>query len=260
MTNLAATPDGGVLAWEAPGPADGKPILLVPGQAVTMRSWDALLPLFAEHHRVIMFDHRGIGESIEGNEPPRTTREFAHDLLVVLDAAGIDCAHIVGHSMGGRIAQWFAVDAPERVATLTLISTTGGDARFPRGADATADLASGDPSRLGPRFFRPEFLAEHPESIDIFVRPEGSIRTRRRHFEASRSHDSWAEITRISAPTLVVHGALDSITLPDAGRALAAEIPDARLLTPATGRHAPHLDHPEVPAAILDHIENHPAD
>lgn len=252
------TADGGSLEWEAHGDADDEraPLLLVAGQAVTRRSWDALVPALAAGPRTILVDHRGIGGSLEGERPPRTTAGFADDLATLLDGRGIARAHVVGHSMGGRVGQRLGIGHPDRVASLVLVATTGGDARgAKRSPQATRDLASGDPARLGPRFFTEAYLAAHPEAIGLFVRPEGTISTRRRHFEASSTHDAWDELLSIAEPTLVVHGAADSITLAENGRRIAELVPDAAYLELPGLRHAPQLEDAGFAARVLARAE-----
>jgi pimeloyl-ACP methyl ester carboxylesterase len=136
--------DGTPIAWTDAG--TGSPLLLISGQGVDSSAWDGVLPAFAADHRVIVFDHRGTGASGAGDESGYTTRGFARDAVAVLDAAGVGRAHVYGHSMGGRVAQWLALDAPERVASLVLGATTAGDlGGSPRSAAASADLASGEP-------------------------------------------------------------------------------------------------------------------
>lgn len=261
---IVELPDGGSISWEAFGPEDeaaasGPPVLLISGQAVTRESWHPVVPRLAQGRHLILFDHRGIGESAEGPTPPRTIPGFADDLRALLDGLGVDRADVIGHSMGGRSAQLLAIEHPERVRGLVLVSSSGGDAHGEqRPDDATRDLASGDPARLGPRFFSPRHLAEHPEMIRIFTRPEGTIATRRRHFEASSSHDAWDLLGRIAAPTLVIHGEADSITPVGNGRRMAREIPSADYLEIPAARHAPHLDEPAALAAIetfLDRLD-----
>ena len=77
--------------------------------------------------RVITYDHRGIGGSDKPDEP-YTTRMFAQDASGLLQALGITQAHVLGHSMGGRVAQWMALDDPERVRSLVLVASGAGQA------------------------------------------------------------------------------------------------------------------------------------
>lgn len=172
----ARTSDGASLSWTSRG--SGEPILLIAGQAVTQTSWNAFADGLSDQFTVITFDQRGIGSSSDGATPPTTTRAIARDALSVMDSLKINRFHLIGHSMGGRVAQWLALDSTDAVGTLVLIATTGGDERgFPRPAAATTDLASGDRERLASRFFSEAFLGENPYAIDVFVRPEGSPRS-----------------------------------------------------------------------------------
>ncbi|MDR7184404.1 pimeloyl-ACP methyl ester carboxylesterase [Microbacterium trichothecenolyticum] len=253
----AVTDDGASIAWSAMGSGDA--VVLVPGQAVTSGSWDGVVADLADRFRVITFDQRGIGVSTEGSDPPETTRGFARDVARVLESAGATRGHVVGHSMGGRVAQWLAIDRPDVVGALVLIATTGGDAAgFARSAEASADLASADAARLSVRFFSDEYLRTHPTAVDVFVRKEGSVRTRRRAYVASSTHDAWANLGSIRSPTLVVHGDADTITPVENGRALAEAIPRAEYLEVHGGRHAPHLDHPNVVEAVVTFLTRHP--
>lgn len=240
------------------GDREGEPIVLIAGQAVSMDSWDEVVPALSERFEVITFDQRGIGASTEGADPPRTTRAIANDAARVVESAGLGRAHVIGHSMGGRVAQWRAIEHPAAVGALVLISTTGGDARgAARAAEVTAAFVRGDADDLAPRFFSDAHLRAHPSAADVFVRSEGSAGTRRRAFEASAGHDAWDDLAAIRSPTLVVHGTEDSITPVQNGRALAAAIPGAEYLEVAGARHAPHLDHAFVIEAIVDFVERH---
>ncbi|MEQ6899331.1 alpha/beta fold hydrolase [Microbacterium sp. KR10-403] len=253
----AGTADGAALAWEQHG--TGEPLLLIPGQAVSRRTWDLIVPALAERFRVIAYDHRGIGASTLGDPAEWSTRMLAADAVAVLDAAGADRAHIVGHSMGGRIGQWLAIDAPARLASLTLISATPGDARgMPRPDAATRALAGGDPEVLGPYFFSAGFRQRHPDVLGLLARGEAPMRARRGHYVASSTHDTWDEFARITAPTLVVHGADDEITRVENGQALAERIPTAEYLE-LPGGHGIYLEDPAVVAAVVDFASRHPA-
>ncbi|WEG09443.1 alpha/beta fold hydrolase [Microbacterium horticulturae] len=253
----AVTADGATLDWEQHGTGD--PMVLIPGQAVSRRTWDLIVPALAERFRVITYDHRGIGASTLGAPAEWSTRTLAADALAVLDAAGAERAHVVGHSMGGRIGQWLAIDAPGRVASLALISATPGDARgVPRPAEATRALAGGDPVALGPYFFSEGFRRRHPDVLGLLARGDAPMRARRGHFVASSTHDSWDDLTRITAPTLVVHGADDEITPAANGRALAERIPGAEYLEVAGG-HGVYLEDPAVIAAVAEFAAQHPA-
>jgi 3-oxoadipate enol-lactonase len=107
-------PDTARIAWESDGPEDAPAVLLVMGLAYPAAMWFRLVPVLAESHRVIRVDNRGAGHTGDVPGAPYTVEIMAADCLAVLDAAGVDTAHIVGISMGGLIAQELALTAPAR--------------------------------------------------------------------------------------------------------------------------------------------------
>lgn len=253
-TRFAAAPDGTALAWSSAG--SGEPLLLISGQGVDSTAWTSILPAFGNRHRVITFDHRGTGASDAGEEGSFSTRSFARDAAAVLDAAGVDRAHVYGHSMGGRVAQWLAIDAPHRVGALVLGATTGGDERgYPRTSSATADLASGDPRKLARLFFEDSELRD--DALAFFA-PETTRRNRRLHYQASRAHDAWDLLPRITAPTLVLHGSRDELTPAANGERLAQLIPGAVLRILDGARHGYFLERPDATDPVLDFLAAHP--
>lgn len=250
MTRMARADDGAGIAWRSTG--EGEPLLLVSGQAVDSSSWDSVAPAFAESFRVITFDHRGTGRSEGGTDEAYSTRSFARDALAVLDDAGVDRAHVYGHSMGGRVAQWLAIDAPDRVAALVLGATTAGDeGGVPRSPEATADLASGDPDRLARLFFAD---GHRREDAEAFFDQKATTRAKRLHRQASRAHDTWDLLGQISEPTLVIHGADDEMTPPGNAEVVAERIPDSRLVLLPGARHGYYLEHPEATEVVVDFL------
>jgi pimeloyl-ACP methyl ester carboxylesterase len=252
-SHKATASDGAAIAWREDG--QGEPLLLISGQATGMNGWDTAVGGLARSFRIIRFDHRGTGASTEGTPDSYTTRGFAADAQAVLDAAGVTRAHVYGHSMGGRVAQWFALDYPARVASLILVSTSAGDGRgTPRSAPATASLTSGDQSRLTPLFFNPGWAQAHPEAVNQFFRIQASQRTKSLHFRASRSHDTWNLVPAITAPTLIIHGTEDALTPVDNAVMLAHQLPCAHLIQVAGAHHGLHLDHPDIRTWIEDFL------
>ncbi|MEV7606810.1 alpha/beta hydrolase [Paenarthrobacter sp. NPDC089322] len=255
--NFAVAPDGAELAWTESG--SGEPMLLIAGQATSMEGWGPTAELLSRFFRIIRFDHRGIGRSGRGEAERYTTRLMADDAAAVLNAAGVDAAHVYGHSMGGRIGQWLAIDYPLKVRTLILAATSGG-----KWADRTAGtspdkvameaLVSGDIARLAPLFFGNDWVRENPEATRTFFTSRASAWAKARHFKASREHDAWTHLAAIQAPTLILHGTEDALTpLPNATllrehirRSVLARVPGAG--------HGLHLDHPETVAWIREFV------
>lgn len=256
MPDFAIADDGARIAFAERG--TGVPVLLIAGQATGMHGWGPFADALARDFRVIVFDHRGIGASEAGDAELYTTRAFARDAVAVLDAAGVQAAHVVGHSMGGRVAQWLAVDDPERVRKLVLIATTASD-RHGTGPEArrdpavVADLLSGDRERMTPLFFDDAWAQAHPDAVTGFFTRVADRPALRGHFAASRDHDAREVIGGIAAPTLVVHGARDALTPLPQARLLAEGIPGATLLA-LDARHGLHLDTPAVAEAVRDFL------
>jgi pimeloyl-ACP methyl ester carboxylesterase len=261
---FATAADGVRLSYEVIGA--GSPLLLVSGQASDRGVWAAARADFAVRHRVIVFDHRGTGESDKPEAPPYATRGFASDAVAVLDAAGVGRAHIYGISMGGRIGQWLAIDHPGRIGALVLGCTTPGNAHGVRRPPAVdPELASGDPVRLLPYLVSPAWAASHPELLAELAaaardRPVPPY-ARRLHYLASEAHDAWDLLPTIKAPTLVVHGSEDLVNVVANAPLLAERIPGAVLHIIAGGRHAYFWENrPEASQLVLDFLARHPLD
>jgi 3-oxoadipate enol-lactonase len=101
----------------------GEPVLLIAGFACDHTIWTLVVPALAARHRVIVFDNRGVGQS-SGAETVSSIRQMAEDAAGLLDAIGLGAVHVAGHSMGGLIAQELALTHPERVRSLSLLSTS----------------------------------------------------------------------------------------------------------------------------------------
>ncbi|MFI6937780.1 alpha/beta fold hydrolase [Streptomyces sp. NPDC050418] len=255
-------PAGPRLAYRTHGPDDGEPLLLIAGLSLDLTSWPARLVdgFTAQGFRVIRFDNRDAGRStrIAARPPGRMRQLFsrpcpdaydladmAADTLGLLDALGIKRVHLVGMSMGGMIAQTLAARHPDRVATLTSIFSTTGNRRVGRPALSTiAKLLAAPPrtveesvtghiallAHIGGTGFAPDEAEERAWARGLWERTEGKRSGAQvaRQIDAIRaSGDRTAELRRITAPTLVVHGDRDRMVHPSGGRATAAAIQGA---------------------------------
>lgn len=254
---FATAPDGTRLAYDAAG--DGEPLLLLSGQGLDRRMWDRAAPDFvAAGFRVIAWDYRGTGES-DAPDAPYSTRGFARDAVAVLDAAGVTRAHAYGISMGGRVAQWLALDHPGRVGALVLGATTPGNARgVARDAEAEALLRAGDARGLAPLIASPEFLAAHPEAT-AFVQGPMPAHARRGHYQASAGHDTWDLLPRVAAPTLVVHGGEDRLNPTGNAPLMAERMPGAEVVIIPGARHG-YVEEfrEEVDRIVVEFLRRHP--
>lgn len=254
--NFAEAADGAQLAWTSEG--QGEPMLLIAGQATAMDGWGPTAELLSRSYRVIRFDHRGIGLSGKGEADRYTTRLLAEDAVAVLNAAGADSAHVYGHSMGGRIGQWLAIDEPRKVRTLILAATSGGkwpDTSTMPDKAALEALVSGDMSRLEPLFFDAAWARSNPEATHTFFNSRASAWAKARHFKASREHDAWSELGAIRSPTLILHGTEDRLTPLLNAQLLRGHIPGSVLVRVPGAGHGLHLDHPETVEWIRQFIE-----
>jgi pimeloyl-ACP methyl ester carboxylesterase len=260
-------------------PAD-PPILLVMGVGASMLWWDeGLCRMLAERGRfVIRYDHRDTGRSTTSppGSPDYTGAELVADAVGVLDAYDIPAAHVVGVSAGGAFAQLLALRSPDRVLTLTLISTspvTPVAGELPPATErfgrffATAEVDWADEQSVV------DYLVEYARVLAGDARPFDEVAARdlvrrdvaRAHdIAASENHGLVADgdaprdpVSTIAAPTLVIHGTADPMFPLEHGRRLAAEIPGARLLPLAGAGHGvARADWTTIVQAILDHTDS----
>lgn len=203
----------------------GPPLVLIAGTAFPGATWDDDLvgPLAADH-TVLTFDHRATG-STPATEARLSTRLFARDTVGLMDALGLPAAHILGHSMGGRVAQWIALERPDRVRSLILAATGPGQFRDDRPVTRGIPLHTAKGlielgyerymrEHIASTFFTPEFVTAHPERVERLVslfwehRPdlEGYLR----HVIARQEHQTADRLAELTQPALVLIGDRDT--------------------------------------------------
>src|SRR5271155_3320601 len=114
---------GARIYWDEQG--HGAPVLLIMGLGYTSHMWHRTRPVLAQHYQTVVLDNRGVGKS-DVPPGPYSIASMASDAAAVLDAAGTGSAHVFGVSMGGMIAQEFALQYPKRVRSLILGCTASG--------------------------------------------------------------------------------------------------------------------------------------
>jgi 3-oxoadipate enol-lactonase len=243
----------------------GAPLLLVAGQASDHFSWDGVHEGLAAYHRVIVYDHRGIGKSDKPTEPPYTTRMMAADAIAVLDDLRVDRAHAYGVSMGGRIGQWLGIDHGDRLGALVLCSTTPGDAHgVARDAEMSADMANfaTDPAaqaRITRTIYSAAWMAANRERLMAQLQRPVEPFAQALHFQCSQTHDAWDELPTIRNPTLVMHGSADRLNPTENAHLLASAIPGAELRLIQGGLHACSTERAaECNEIVLDFLARHP--
>ena len=261
---------GPVELWVADdGPSDGDPVVLLAGADTPGFRWAPSFVdrLAAAGHHVIRYDHRDCGRSTTlGPDAGYLLGDLAADLVALLDSLGVDDAHLVGRSMGGMIAQVVALDHPDRVASLTLLSTTPGvdDDRLPGPDDEFVEkmmrrLYAGPPDDHAGRVEWLVELADHmagtayPLDVEAeVVLADAQLRTgwtpeSGHGVAAFGSPTRLDRLPEIEQPTMVVHGTADPVLPIEHGRALALGIDGAVYV------EVDELGH-EAPAAFLDEL------
>jgi len=250
MTYLSSF-DGTRLWFDVVG-KDGDPILLIAGNGCDHSVWNSVLEAFAKEHQVIYYDHRGTGKSDDNFTGTWSTRDFARDAACVVRAAGFERVHAYGHSMGGRVAQWLAIDHPEAIGALVLGATSLGEKHgVPRPLEATRAMMSGDPAALQRMSYTDEWIEQNSELAKGGAPNPTSRESFMAHLAASTSHDTWEELPRISNPTLVLHGSDDQITLAANAELIVDRIPGAQLLLIHGARHVYWAGFPQANDAIF---------
>jgi 3-oxoadipate enol-lactonase len=247
---------GVLLHFRLHGAADAPAVVLVNSLGTDARIWDAAIERLAADYRVLSYDKRGHGLS---DAPPGdySLDDHVADLLGLLDFVGIERVALAGVSVGGLIAQGFALAHPERLAALVLCDTV------PKLGDATMWNGRIDAIRRGglaaiadpimERWFSAEFRRTHPDELagwrNLFVRSDaqgycGTCAT-------LRDSDLSGRLGAVVTPTLVLVGEHDGSTPVEMVRACAQAIPGARFdIIPDAG-HIPSIEQPAATAALM---------
>jgi 3-oxoadipate enol-lactonase len=221
----------------------GEPLLMIQGMSGTHVSWgEPFLAPLRESFDVIAFDNRGIGLSAP-IDAPFTIVEMAEDAAGMLDALGVESAHVVGISMGGMIAQDLALAHPDRLRSLTLGCTYCGGPGSQLMPQANveilaAGMMSGDREKairasyevnLSSAFRADEsrYAAFHEMATSV----PAAKKTIELQAQAIFGHDTSARLGEISTPTLIVHGTEDGVLPYPNGELIAALMPAARIET-----------------------------
>jgi pimeloyl-ACP methyl ester carboxylesterase len=279
MPTTALQVRGVELCAQTFGNRDAPALLLIMGSGASMDWWEEeFCERLADGGRfVIRYDHRDTGQSVSypPGKPGYSGADLVADAVGVLDALGLESAHVVGMSMGGALSQILALDHPDRVASLTLISTSPGGPSEPDLPGMSDDglarfVAAGEPD-----WSDRERLLDHLVALnracasatapfdevgnrarwDRVLDRTRDIRSTLTNHELVEGSGRWRErLPSLRTPTLVIHGTDDPMFGVEHGAALAREIPDARLVTlDDTGHELPPRVWDVVVPAILQH-------
>jgi pimeloyl-ACP methyl ester carboxylesterase len=262
-THLMAflTSNGITLHYEVVG--TGPAVCLINGYRLSADAWPApFISQLAVRLTVITFDNRGTGRS----DKPPTGYDFANlakDVVGLLDNLHRPQVHLFGYSMGGAIAQEITIRHPDRVDRLVLFSTFCGGVwaepasystfkRFLAVENQTPEEAA---RQAWPVTYSPDYLAANADAVERQMRRELDHPTptyvAQRQMEALRKFDSYRELPRVKAPTLVATGAHDQLVKPRNSEILASRIPNARREVLADLGHRAIWEAPEEIADLI---------
>jgi pimeloyl-ACP methyl ester carboxylesterase len=281
------------LAYETFGEEGRPPVLLIMGLGAQMVGWHSdFCEALAENRFVVRFDNRDVGESqwLEGtvdlaacmagdtSSAVYTLEDMADDTVGLLDALGIESAHVVGASMGGMVGQTVAIRHPRRVRSLTSIMSTTGEPGIAQPTEAAVAALMSPPATSREEAMERALEVNTVIGSPGFERNEQDIRDRaaqawdrginpagfaRQLGAVHASGDRTEQLRSVEVPTLVVHGEDDPLVPLAAGQATAAAIPGSELwVIPGMGHDLPRPLWPDLIArigAIVDATEPAPA-
>ena len=253
---------GARIYWDEQG--HGAPVLLIMGLGYSSHMWYRIRPALAARYLTIALDNRGVGRS-DLPAGPYPIGLMASDAAAVLDAAGIESAHVFGISMGGMIAQEFALQYPKRLWSLILGCTAAGGPTAVRS----------EPEAIQMLMARDKISREQAEEVPVpFIYDSGTPREaidedlaiRRPWFPRPEAYvaqlqgilawEAYGRLSGITAPTLVIHGERDRLVPPGNGKLIAARIPGAKLVIIPHASHLFLTDQPEAAhSAVLEFLK-----
>jgi 3-oxoadipate enol-lactonase len=247
----------------------GEPLVLIGGGGASVEmTAPAQIPVYSPEYQLVLFDNRGAGQS-DKPDIPYTTEMMADDLAGLLDVIGIKSAHICGTSLGGMIAQQFALRYPEKVRSLVLQSTYcgGPNSILP---EKTMSISMGPklaPEELTRKMIElmitPEFIQKNPGLVQQILSgmsknlaPNPGML---HQGQAVKSHNTYEGLPQIKAPTLVIHGDADRALPVKNSRIIASRIPGAELVILKNAGHILIEAGDEPNRVILDFLKRHSA-
>ena len=241
----------------------GQPLTLIMGLGCSARQWQWMVPVFAESFQVITFDNRGVGRSGKP-DMDYTTELFADDICALLDALHVEKTHIFGVSVGGMIAQRFALKYSGRVDRLVLGCTMPNFNYLPPASKDIETMAESQQlsieegvEKMMSLFLTPQFKSSHPDrtnrlkEVMILERLEQGTVAFLNQLGAAMIHNTQEEVKQIAAPTLLICGDKDPMAPVANSRFLVEQIPDSTLIELPGGYHAFWVERYEEACRII---------
>ena len=228
----------------------GDPLLLIIGLSFSLLDWGIELPqLLSKHYKVILFDNRDAGETSQSTHP-YTIAQMADDAANLLDALGEPRASVFGVSMGGMIAQHFALNHADKLHKLILGCTAAGGS-----CSEFGDVSGVLTGNLLDLLFTPEFIQSHQSDLTDFLQTTTPFHSQgtalQRQLQAMSTHDTCNLLGNITAPTLVMTGDRDPVIPPKNSDLLAQKIPGAQQVVIPESSHGFCFSHPDDTATAV---------
>lgn len=246
---------------------EGHPLVLISGYTCDSQFYASLLPELTPHFQVLIFDNRGIGRTTDDGQA-LSCELMAADTIALIEALGLNRPHLLGQSMGGTIAQTVASQYPDKINKLILVTTTAKwRTAMLRGMAIPLRLREENVSfdlifdSILPWVFGEKFLGD-PDTVaflkDLILNnpyPQ-SVTDQRRQYRVLETFDGRALLNRIQAPTLILYGTEDLLTLPDESQHLATHIRNSELQAFPCAHDLLHEAGAEAISALLTFLQN----
>lgn len=243
-------------------------LTLIRGLGADLLAWFPQIPEFSQHFRTIVFDNRGAGRT-DQPDAPYSIKEMADDTQGLLAALEIRRTALLGLSMGGMVAQEFALHYPEKLSCLILGCTTfGGTESVPLSKEGLAAILAGADAAEKTRrlqeeaVFCDDTIVNHRDVITANAGARGQFPIPQfvlaRQADAIRRHDTSTRVGQIQVPTLVMSGTEDRLIPPENSRLISARIPGA-VLKELPGGHLFMTEYPSTfNRAVIEFVNQHP--
>jgi len=255
---------------------EGHPLLMIMGFLGNADCWDPLymIPNLADHYKLILFDNRGSGRTELGDPEEFTIRLMADDAAALLDALGIEHAHVLGISMGGMIAQELAANHPENVDKLILASTyCGGEESVPLFDSANGifmDIAAALDKKgawdrevadmLLPNIYTDEYMAENPGAVyvavDLILGAPTGLKAFNLQNNAILNLDLCSQLPQIKSPTLIVAGKKDRCVPSGNAEIMTKRIPGSKVIYFEKSGHMLQEEPEQVTEVIVEFLSD----
>ncbi len=248
---------------------NGEPLINICGSGVNVEWMRNIIPIYSSEYKLVLFDNRGAGLS-DAPDIPYSTEMMADDVAGLMDAIGIEKAHVWGGSMGGMIAQQFALRYPERVKSLVLACTYcgGPGSSFmtdPETQRVMSIIPTLPPDQIWKEFLHcfvsQQFINNNPElikkTLESMNKNPGTVHGQIHQSQAVAKHNTYDRLSEIKASTLVIAGDGDKIIPCENSKIIASKISNAKLVILKDTGHMFLESEKEQHRIIMEFLKKH---